>query len=72
MRLAAAGKRIPAEPVRQIARGNHLAAQNDEREPGALRLVPGTGDLTPADLAEIDAAFGIGQNVDAMRRAGWL
>jgi hypothetical protein len=36
-----------------VARGNHRAAQNDEREPG---------DLSPADWLEIDRHFGIARN----------
>lgn len=46
----------------RVASGNHLAAQNDEREPG---------DLSEADLAAIDREFGIDKDsgVIAQREA---
>jgi len=41
--------KAPSAALGYVARGNHLVAQNDEPEPG---------DLTEADLAEIDLQYG--------------
>ncbi len=54
----AGGRFLPNEAT--MARGTLLLAQNDEPEPG---------DLTEADLAEIDRQFNIGRADRADRRA---
>lgn len=55
-RRAANLKRAQPAFFGAVASGNDLAAQNDEPEPGHQ-----PGDLTEADLAEIDAQFNIGK-----------
>jgi hypothetical protein len=60
--LCAAEKRMTAHGIPAATavrdKGNHLAASNDEPEPG---------DLSEADLIEIDRQYAVRKDADALR-----